>query len=798
MPWHLLGSPSIQLGALHALLQRGGLECRSHSLYLEFLRFLVEHGPRKHGLGIDEYGEICSRWMNVGAGEWIFGVPEIRKGSLERDERFAELCRANGMSKELLGKLRRVRELVPAFLERCASEILASEPAVVGFSAVYSQMLPSIALAHTLKARAPGLKIVLGGASCEGPMGPALLRAFDDVDVVVRGEAEGVLCELVQSLLAGAPIPSLSGLCFREGDAIIEVPVTEGPRVAMNEVPVPIFDEYFERLARNELAHQILPQLPFETARGCWWGMKAHCTFCGLNGMEMAFRSKSPERVIEEVATLAQRYGVLDFTCTDNILDMKYFRSLLPRLAESGHDFGFFFETKANLDARQVDALRDAGVRAIQPGIESLSTPILKSMRKGVTALQNIRLLKWCARDGIRVIWNLLHGFPGESPEEYERMAELVPSLVHLDPPTLGPLMVYRFSPYHSRPQEHGIELGRPLPYYGLLYDVDDDCLRALAQAFEFTYSDGRDPDSYVGLLRKRVEQWNRDWHRNQGALSYRRGPDFMVIFDSRTTAAATARYTLGEEEALVYLACDAGASPDAIARELRSQTGSSPSDSRLRELLRDFIDARLMYEENGRYLSLAVESTGPGLVLRPTARSGMAVPPSILPVHHRRLTASRDKNARRCDCRLLGPPRRFLACARTCARSADLLAEAGDAEGQDRDAAQGAASDARREVGEVGAAQDDAAQDLDEVGDGLTRRLQDSGGEGVLLVGGLDADRVARSQSRRIAGSPGRRQCFRGIAFGGRHVERPGGRLDGRAAPGRLRPAAALAPRFS
>src|SRR5262249_29657454 len=150
--------------------------------------------------------------------------------------------------------------------------------------------------------------------------------------------------------------------------------------------------------------------LSFESARGCWWGEVAHCTFCGLNGATMAFRSKSAPRVLSEVLTLARKYRVLDLHAVDNILDHAYFEDLLPALAASGLDLSVFYEVKSNLKRHQLERLRDAGVDQIQPGIESLSTPILRLMRKGVTAWQNVRLLKWCAELGIDVLWNLLYG----------------------------------------------------------------------------------------------------------------------------------------------------------------------------------------------------------------------------------------------------------------------------------------------------------------------------------------------------------------------------------------------------
>jgi ribosomal peptide maturation radical SAM protein 1 len=630
MPWHMLGSPSIQLGTLHALLERSGIPCRSHSFHLELASFLGQRLGLERGFSLDDYGRVCGDGLNVGLGEWLFAPRTPRRA--EREQRYRALCRSAGLERELLERLARARALVPEFLERCADEILAHAPALVGFTLVYSQTLPSAALARLLKARVPDLRIVCGGTACEGPMGPALLRAFECVDLVVRGEAEGVIEPLARSVIDGAPLPELPGLCSRNGAGIVERPMDARVRVRMDDVPVPEYGEYFERLAASPLAPRILPRLPLETSRGCWWGEKHHCTFCGLNGLEMAYRSKSPQRALTEVEELARRHGILDFTSVDNILDLRYFDGVLEPLARRGADLSFFFETKSNLRREQVERLRAAGVLSIQPGIESLSTPILELMRKGVTAFQNLRLLKWCAEYGIHPIWNLLYGFPGEPREEYERMARLVPSLVHLPAPTMGPLMIYRFSPYHEQPEAFGLALGAPLPYYELLYDADARCLAELAQVFGFEYRDGRDPEAYVGALREQVERWRSDAARNAGALTYRRGPGIVVVTDTRTTG-SPARYELSGEEAAVFSSCDSGTTVSQSLRWIRESCGLSPTEERVRAILAELAEARLVYEEQGRFLSLALSfrrsAVGGGSVEAPRAADAQACAPA-------------------------------------------------------------------------------------------------------------------------------------------------------------------------
>ncbi len=76
-----------------------------------------------------------------------------------------------------------------------------------------------------------------------------------------------------------------------------------------------------------------------------------------------------------------------------------------------------------------------------------------------MTALQNLRLLKWCAEIGVSAMWNLLYGFPGEAPEEYDRMVELIPSIVHLEAPNFSHVQIQRFSPYFEKAAEFGLQL---------------------------------------------------------------------------------------------------------------------------------------------------------------------------------------------------------------------------------------------------------------------------------------------------------------------------------------------------
>jgi ribosomal peptide maturation radical SAM protein 1 len=634
MPWAMPERPSIELGILQSVLSRAGIQTQVRSFNLAFMDYLASVDAdlpeqEERFFPVTDYLLVATYYYIVGLGDWTFAVAPFRDASKKSDEQYFDYIRARTGLEEMIAKAVRVRELVPAFLERCVEDVLAAAPSVIGFTTVFNQNVPSLVLAKLLKLRDPSLHIVFGGGNCDGPMGEALHRAFPWVDTVVRGEGEHVLPELVRDVFAGRAIRPQPGLCYREGERRVVIAQEGGAEVQMDELPLPDYDEYFERLAESSLKPEILRNLtiPFESARGCWWGAKAHCTFCGLNGTAMPFRSKSPARVVSELMTLARKHERLDFQAVDNIIAMPYFQDVLPQLRDAGYDFKLTYETKSNLKKEQLRVMREAGVLKIQPGVESFSTPILKLMKKGVTGLQNIRLLKWCAELGIVPYWNLLYGFPGEPPEEYDRMAEVMKSLTHLRPPqAVSVIYLERFSPYHQRPREYGLEITGPKPFYRFIYPCDEATLNDLAYVFDYSYDDGREPETYVAAVLERIEAWQADFE-NGSELSYRRGPGFLLINDRRP-GLGRCNYSLDGIEAKVYLSCDGGATPLAVWKALQGAGETDISLEDIAEFLEELTEMKLMYEEDGLYLSLAVaESLQPQSTVIEAANELVASP---------------------------------------------------------------------------------------------------------------------------------------------------------------------------
>jgi ribosomal peptide maturation radical SAM protein 1 len=610
MPWAMPRRPSLQIGLLHAVLADADIEVVSCSAFIDFLELACERSALD-----DESPLRPSDFEAVAAhhylGEWIFSGAAFGQVS-KTDERYLEHLIDVGEPSSLVEAARKFRRYVPHFLNRLCDQLINLSPVAIGFTTTFGQTIASIAAATKIKQALPLVKIVFGGANCEGVMGQTLLREFDCIDLVVQGEGEDSAVRLFKAIRGGESVHSSPGILSRLVPPRNALEAIKPAVPMMDALPAPNFDEFFERLDRSPLRSilKVGLSLPIETSRGCWWGAKSHCSFCGLNGLTMAYRSKSPERSIEDFVNLAQRYQILDFTAVDNILDLSYFQSMFPKLAELGLDLTLFYETKANLSKKQVAILRNAGVTDIQPGLESLSTPILKLMKKGTTALQNIRLLKWCREANIRVHWNLIYGFPGEDPVEYDRMAHLVPSLMHLEAPNTSRLGLERFSPYQKDPTKYGIQITGANPFYRYSYPCDDATLSDLAYSFEYQYMDGRDPAAYSHDLREALARWRETAQdgKRLPALSYRRGPGFIEIFDKRTSTSPST-IKLGESEAAIYVACDSGASVEQVCRSVVKQGHDCPPQE-VRAFLDDLTNEQLIYEEGGVYLSLACSSS--------------------------------------------------------------------------------------------------------------------------------------------------------------------------------------------
>ena len=370
------------------------------------------------------------------------------------------------------------------------------------------------------------------------------------------------------------------------------------------------YDDYFEQLRRIDPQSALLesPIILYETARGCWWGEKHHCTFCGLNAASMKFRSRSSGQVLSDIAALSQRYNAYRFRFVDNILESKHIEEVFGQLAKENYDMEFFIEVKSNLTKRQIKTLAQGGAKTIQPGIESFSANQLKEMDKGVSPIRNILCLKCACYYGIEMTWSILTGFPGETDEDYRNQIDIIKRIIHLTPPIdAGDIWLERFSPYFTRPNDYGIKITGPGEAYGFVYDSPDIDLMKIAYDFEYETGNRINPD-LIHELRQTVQEWKRR-HLSEDLpyLIFMRSFDFVTVYDTRSAGApAKTRYDAPGAWVISFCA-ESPRTFEQIRDCVREKGGERFSDESVKEALLELESKQIIYAENGKYLTLAL-----------------------------------------------------------------------------------------------------------------------------------------------------------------------------------------------
>ena len=647
MPYVAVHRPSIALSLLKSALLLQGISCQ---VVYPNLQWAEE-------LGLAVYEAVASTQNDDLLGDWIFAeaaFPEFHSNSQE----YFSLLNLD-MTEVIFGDrdaqiemFTRCREKASRFIDDIARKVISLQPKIVGCTSMFAQNCASLAVLRKIREWAPHIATVMGGANCDTPMGQVLHQNFHWVDYIMTGEADLSFAPFCASLLAGQPqVPAgMLGPTHREQP----VPVTRATTYKLDEVPTPDFDDFFRALNASAIGALVHPGLIVESSRGCWWGEKHHCTFCGLNANGMNFRSRSAEAAQTEFAAVADRYGVSHFLVADNIIDSRHLKTLLPLLENDPRDYRLFYETKSNLKREQIEQLQRAGVVWIQPGLESLHDSVLKLIDKGTTAAINVQTLKWSREKGMRLSWNILSGFPGEEDQWYAEMADWIPAIVHLQPPQAVIKFRYdRYSPYQLRPEEYNLSLV-PNRRYSYVYPLGPEQLVDLAYFFEderdlsgavclpekvvgkremLLRSSGREYQEYYRFLmasgtlrglrglegpgRNRLIDLIGDWIQ----LFWRELPPICSVtdrdgmlrfFDTRPLAISQQWQCDGLAREL-YLACDSARPPAKLAEEL------GRSWEELEPVVAEFHRRRLLLPLSGRWLAVAVAGSTPAM---PTAHA--------------------------------------------------------------------------------------------------------------------------------------------------------------------------------
>lgn len=601
-PWPLYNRPSIQLGALKAY-----LKAQFPELKVQTLHFYLKMAEC---IGYKRYRAISERtWL----AESVYGALLFPERKREIEKLFY---------REARGKpdLRRVDfAAVVAQVKEVSDTLIKSVDwrryGLAGFSICLCQLTSSLYFIKCIKKGFPLVPVVVGGSMFSGDGTDALLETFPDVDFVVNGEGERPLSRLVRHMKAlhGAEAcPPVPGVVTRKkGNA--QAFASFHQLQDLSSLPPPDYDEYFHLLNTLDSGKTFFPTLPAEVSRGCWWGARRSsagrtgCAFCNLNLQWDGYRSKDVSQVVSEVDHLTTKYKTLSVAFMDNLLPLRASGEIFSQLGKLRKDFRLFAEIRATTSQEVLKVMRSAGMQEVQVGIEALSTKLLKKLRKGTTAIQNMEIMKDCEALSISNISNLILHFPGSDADDVDETLRALEFALPFRPLRFVHFWLGLGSPVWRRPREFGLTAVFNHPNYATLFPPK------VCRAMRFMIQSYRGDLGHQRRLWQPVKTKVRTWktayaelHNGPACspiLGFRDGRDFLIIRQKRLGAQPLTHRLVGPSRA-IYLFCQRHRSAKRIVARF-----PNVSEDKIVPFLKMMVDKRLMFEEHDRYLSLAVQA---------------------------------------------------------------------------------------------------------------------------------------------------------------------------------------------
>jgi radical SAM superfamily enzyme YgiQ (UPF0313 family)/MoaA/NifB/PqqE/SkfB family radical SAM enzyme len=352
------------------------------------------------------------------------------------------------------GRLPEILAFLEPEIAAFVDDVVRLKPRAVGLSTNESNLPLAVLLAERIKQAAPQVTTILGGPGIHWSADRA--RIGPAADLCVIGEGEVTLPAVLRALQNGEPLGALPGVAVaEEGTWVCGPPAA--PVKDLNALPLPDFSDL-------PLPEYATNQFPLLLGRGC----VNHCAFCNDHRMVPGYRAVSPERVVEQVLALKQRYGAFAFSFNDLLVnaDLARLRRFCKLILEQDIRLAWTGQclVRADMTADDFALLHRAGCASLVFGVESFSDDVLARMGKrfdAATAAQALRLAKDA---GISVLVNLIVGFPGETEASFAATCDFVREHASLIDrvSALSTCIVVAQSTLETDPEQFGIVLPRP------------------------------------------------------------------------------------------------------------------------------------------------------------------------------------------------------------------------------------------------------------------------------------------------------------------------------------------------
>jgi len=300
------------------------------------------------------------------------------------------------------------------FVDLLKARVENSGASVFGISSICSNFPMAIWIAEKIKAIDPQAQVILGGPQPSSAP-KMILERHSAIDVVVCGEGEHTLREMISAEFNPMNYSAIPGLCYREGGDI-RMTAKRELSVDLDEIPYP--DYSLINLAEYAFFEpDFYPHV--EAGRGCPF----HCTFCSTSMMwERSYRVRSPERILREMNWLQEQFGYSSFKLIhDNFTTSRKFvldfSEYFARHNQRRLTWSVTSRTDC-IDVPRLENMREAGLGGLFFGVESGSERMQAVIKKNLKLEALEPLLKYSAANNIFCTTAFILGFPEETEDD--------------------------------------------------------------------------------------------------------------------------------------------------------------------------------------------------------------------------------------------------------------------------------------------------------------------------------------------------------------------------------------------
>lgn len=342
-----------------------------------------------------------------------------------QDVRYAPFPMRLGMAAALLLKDGHDVTALDANAERLTTEqiharMLASD--VFIFQSAAGLINKDAVVADIAREKNKDVKVILVENYVSPVFPKRFLNDFPNIDVLVRGQVESVVPEIVKNF---HQLDRVNGIAFRKDGQVVDTLEAE-PVNNVNDLPFMAYELFpMEKYSMSFLAaplyEKVVPGICMRTTRDCPY----ECTFCVIGssiyrGYDKKWRVMSPERAVDEVEFVNKKYGFSGFFFWDETFTLDQNRAFKICEEMLKRNLKIYWRCLTRVDCVNPDLLQKmaaAGCQMIEYGIESGNKDVRHLMNKKFTNEQVVQSVAWTKKAGIRANCDFIVGMPWESKE---------------------------------------------------------------------------------------------------------------------------------------------------------------------------------------------------------------------------------------------------------------------------------------------------------------------------------------------------------------------------------------------